>query len=499
MRAQRRARAAGRGGRGQRRRAEREGDAMSESKARAEAEAIFRAALARVEPAAMVRKAVGVEGPAGAEELVVRTELDEARYPLADFDRVLVAGFGKAGASMARGLEEALGDRISGGVVVVKRGHLDAVSRVRLVEASHPVPDASSAAAAAELLALARGADQRCLVLVLVSGGGSALLCAPAEGISLADKAVVTSLLLGSGATIQEVNCVRKHLSAVKGGRLAAAFAPATVVSLILSDVIGDDLDAIASGPTAPDPTTWADAAAVIERRGIGASLPPAVAELLARGRAGTQGFAGASGGGALRDTPKPGDPIFARVRNILIGTNRLALMAAEAKARELGYEARILDAGLVGEAREAALGILAAGRAAAAGGAGRAPACLLFGGETTVTLRGKGKGGRNQELALAFLAALAREGGGAEGLCLLAASTDGSDGPTDAAGAFADASLLEAARAAGLEPEAYLADNDSYSFFDRIGGLLRTGPTNTNVCDLQLLVVDREPPSGRG
>ncbi|MCE1196069.1 glycerate kinase [bacterium] len=455
-----------------------------EGKAMRDAEAIFRSALARVDPALMVRSAVRV----GDGTISFATELEKADYRLADYNRIVVAGFGKAGASMARGLEEALAGTaaerlLSGGVVAVKRGHLDRLERTALMEASHPVPDASSAAAAAAVLALADGADERTLAIVLISGGGSALLCAPAQGISLEDKAATTSLLLGSGAPIQEVNCVRKHLSAVKGGRLAAAFAPATVVSLILSDVIGDDLDAIASGPTAPDPTTWADALAIVRRRGIEAALPPAVAELLRRGAAG--------GEGAPADTPKADDPAFARTRNLLVGTNRLALMAAESEARGLGYSTLVLTSRLTGEAREAALMLLGMGKDIAASGFPlRRPACLLVGGETTVTLRGKGRGGRNQEMALAFLAAAARAPKDSGDLVFLAASTDGSDGPTDAAGAFASATLLGRARSAGLDPEAYLADNDSYAFFDKISGLLRTGPTNTNVCDLQVLIV---------
>jgi glycerate 2-kinase len=447
----------------------------------ADAEAIFRAGLSRVDPAAMVRQALRVESSArGADVLVAHTELDQARYDLGAFDRILVVGMGKAGASMSRGLEEALGDRISGGVVAVKEGHLERLSRIRLVEASHPVPDERSAAAAAEILGLGRAVDDRTLVIVLISGGGSALLCAPAEGLSLADKAETTKLLLASGATIQEVNCLRKHLSVVKGGRLAAAFSPATVLALVLSDVIGDDLDAIASGPTVPDSTTWADALAIARRRGIESRLPPAVADRLRRGVS-----------GELPDTPKPGDPAFARARTMLIGTNRLALMAAETKARALGYSTLVLSSRLTGEAREVALALLGIGEDIAASGFPIArPACLLVGGETTVTLRGRGKGGRNQEMALAFLAALGRSPQDVERLLFLAASTDGSDGPTDAAGAFASAEMLDRARRAGLDPERYLADNDSYSFFDRIGGLLRTGPTNTNVCDMQVLIV---------
>ena len=447
--------------------------------ARGDAEAIFRAAVERVDPAAMVRKTVRVEVRATRRDLVVGAAPEELRLDLGRFDRILVTGMGKAGARMALGLEAVLGDLISDGVVAVKEGYGERLRRVRLVEASHPVPDARSARAAAEVLALGKDVDERTLVVVLISGGGSAILCAPAEGLRLEDKIEATRLLLACGATIQEVNCVRKHLSAVKGGRLAAAFEPATVLSLILSDVVGDNLDAIASGPTAPDKTTWSDAIAIVRRRGLAARFPPRAAALLARGAA-----------GELADTPKPGDPLFARTRNILVGTNRLALLAAEERAKELGYSTLVLSSRLTGEAREVALVLLGIGKDISASGFPlRKPACLIVGGETTVTLRGAGKGGRNQEMALAFLAGLGRAPEAGDGLTLLVASTDGSDGPTDAAGAFASAEILAAARAADLDPEAYLAANDSYSFFERLGGLLKTGPTNTNVCDIQILL----------
>ena len=479
----------------------------SEARLRGDAEAIFRAALDRVEPARMVRRALSLEEGQGGASLVARTGLEEASYRLADFDRITCLAFGKAAAPMARGLEEALAALeaggpgpartaaaradarpkapapawpvFAGGVAAAKKGHGGSLAKVRLVEAGHPVPDESSVAAARALLEAGSGLTERDLVVVLVSGGGSAILCAPAEGLSLADKAETTRLLLASGATIQEANCVRKHLSAVKGGRLAAALAPASVLALVLSDVVGDDLDAIASGPTVPDPTSFADALAVARRRGIVDRLPPPVRARLEAGAA-----------GRIPDTPKPGDPAFARTRTLLVGTNRLALMAAEEKARELGYATLALSSRVTGEAREAALFYLGIGKDLAASGFPlKRPACLLAGGETTVTLRGKGRGGRNQEMALAFLAALGRAPKDSGGLLFLAASTDGNDGPTDAAGAFASLGLLEAAREAGLDPEAYLAENDSYAFYERLGGLLKTGPTNTNVCDLQLIL----------
>ncbi len=452
---------------------------MNVDKAYADAESIFRAGLSRVDPASMLASTVSVVMEP-APTLIVRTEIQEERIDLSGFGRLVVTGMGKASARMALGLERALGERITGGLVAVKRGHVESLSRVSLIEASHPVPDSSSVEAARAVLGVCGEPDARTLVIVLISGGGSAILCAPAQGLSLADKAATTRLLLASGAAIHEVNCVRKHLSAVKGGRLAAAYAPATVLSLILSDVSGDDLDAIASGPTVPDPTTFEDALGIVRRYGIMDSLPASVADRLLRGAA-----------GEIPDTPKPGDPAFARSKTVLLGSNRLALMAARARAEALGYSTLALTARLSGEAREAALMYLAVGKDVAASGFPlMRPACFLAGGETTVTLRGLGLGGRNQEMALAFLDAMERFPKDAEDLVFLAASTDGNDGPTDAAGAFASMELSARAKAAGIKAADYLADNDSWHFFDRIGGLLRTGPTNTNVCDIQVLLV---------
>ena len=445
-------------------------------------------------------------GPAACgEELVVRTGFEEARYALSDFDRIFATGMGKASARMAAGLERALGDRLAGGLVAVKEGHVEALSRIRLVETGHPVPDERSQAAALAILdlghTLGTKLTERDLVIVLVSGGGSAILCAPAEGLTLPEKAATTRLLLASGATINEVNCVRKHLSAVKGGRLAAALAPATVLALVLSDVIGDDLDAIASGPTVPDPTSFADALSIVRRYGIEDKLPEPVAQRLRSGASsGAGSLAGivASGGavvsgaaGALEDTPKPGDSLFARTRTLLVGTNRLALTAAEAEAKKRGYRSLVLSSRITGEAREVALVFLGMGKDIQASGFPlERPACLIAGGETTVTIRGKGLGGRNQEMALAFLAALGRSPKDGEDLCFLSAGTDGNDGPTEAAGAWADLELYRVAIEAGLDPDLSLAHNDSNSFFTEAGGIVWTGPTNTNVCDVQILLV---------
>lgn len=397
-------------------------------------------------------------------------------YDLDRYQRVIVVGAGKASAPMARAVEEILGDRITDGLVCVKYGHTDVLKRVQLREAAHPVPDEAGVAAAREMLALMEGVDERTLVICLLSGGGSALFVSPAEGITLADKMETTKLLLASGADISAVNTVRKHLSAVKGGRFAAAAAPATLLTLVLSDVIGDPLDVIASGPTAPDPGTYADAFAVLKNYGLLERVPRRVRETLEKGA-----------GGAKPETPKPGDPLFRSVQNLIVGSNRQALAAGRTKAVELGFNTMVLSSRLRGEAREIAKVFAAtAFEIREMNQPVAAPACLLAGGEATVTLRGNGKGGRNQEMALAF----ALEIPGLENVLFLSGGTDGNDGPTDAAGAFADGQALAAGADKGASASDYLARNDSYHFFERLGDLLITGPTRTNVMDIQVLLV---------
>ena len=323
------------------------------------------------------------------------------------------------------------------------------------------------------------------LVIILVSGGGSAILCAPWDDgkrrISLADKATVTSTLLACGADIREINTVRRHLSAVKGGRLAAALFPATVVSLVLSDVLGDELSSIASGPTVPDASSWVDALGVIERYGIESRIPGAAMQLLRDGLS-----------GLVPDTPKPGNPVFDKVHTIIMGSNRQAALAAVAKAEELGYHTLYLGSQIACEAREAALFYRGIALSCASHGEPvQPPVCIIGGGETTVTIQGTGKGGRNQEMALAFLCGLGDiEPTLADRLCFLSGGTDGNDGPTDAAGAFADTSLLTVSDKHHLDPRKFLDSNDSYHYFKRINGLLKTGPTNTNVCDLQVSLI---------
>jgi glycerate 2-kinase len=443
-----------------------------------DAESVFRAGIRRVDPLPMIEDLLRLEGSS------LRIGVEGAGEPidLGRFDRVLAFGAGKASARMALGLESVLGDRLEGGLVVVKDGYTEKLRRIEAIEAAHPLPDRRSKAAAEALLALARSGDERTLFIGLVSGGGSSLLCLPAPGLELEDKMAATRLLVSCGADIGEVNCVRKHLSAIKGGRLASAFGRASAVTLMLSDVMGDDPGVIASGPTAPDATSFADAVAVVERRGLGGSMPPAVMRLLESGSR-----------GEAEETPKPGDPVFDRVANIVIGSNRQALGAATEEARRLGYDCLVLGSRFEGEAKELGRFFLSLARGAREDGLPVAPpACIVAGGETTVTIRGTGKGGRNQEMALAFLAAAERSQRALADSCFLSAGTDGTDGPTDAAGAFACPEILASAEAAGLSASAYLADNDSYDYFSKAGGLLITGPTNTNVCDIQVLIVGR-------
>jgi len=446
----------------------------------ADAATIFRAGLDRVDPLAMMERVLSLSGNV----LQVTTESEQYAYDLSGYCRIFVLGAGKASARMALGLERLLGDRITGGVVAVKEGYLERLSRIRLLEAAHPVPDARGVAAAKAVLDLAGQAGEGDLVIVLVSGGGSAILAAPlvwpGRPLTLADKQETTRTLLACGATIHEVNCVRKKLSAVKGGRLAGAIAPAHCLALLLSDVVGDDLDVIASGPTVPDSTTGTDALDILARYGVVDKIAPRALALLkdvAAGRA--------------PETPKAGDPVFDQVRTVLVGTNFQALLAARDKAASLGYATIVLTSHLTGEAREMANLFWGMARDIAEHEVPLPrPACVIAGGETTVTLRGPGKGGRNQEMALAFLTCLARDGQMAAESVFLAASTDGSDGPTDATGAFASRDILHRGRELGLDPLAYLAQNDAYHYFEAVDRLLITGPTNTNVCDIKVLLV---------
>ncbi len=396
--------------------------------------------------------------------------------------RIHLLAAGKAAGPMAAAAEGVLGARLGSGLAVTKYGHHWPLQRVRLLEAGHPYPDANGLAATEEVKALLNGAGPDDLILCLISGGASALLPAPAPGISLEEKLAATRLLLACGATIQEINCVRKHLSTIKGGGLARMAAPRRMLTLILSDVVGDPLDVIASGPTVPDPTSFADALQVVARYGLEEQLPAAVREYLRRGAQGLE-----------EETPKPGESCFAGNLVQLVGSNALSIAAAASAAARLGYQSLVLTSSLTGETREVAAVHAAIGRELVAGGRPvRPPACVLSGGETTVTLRGNGRGGRNQEFALA--AALGIEG--VDNLVILSGGTDGTDGPTDAAGALADGTTLERARRLGLDVREHLANNDAYPLFAALGDLLMTGPTNTNVMDLQVILAG-PPPAG--
>jgi hydroxypyruvate reductase len=406
-----------------------------------------------------------------------------AAYDLERFTRIIVVGAGKGTALMAKAMEDILGDRLDEGIIIVKYGHGRPLKKITQREAAHPLPDESGMRATAEMRALLKAAGEESLVICLLSGGASSLLVAPAEGITLNDKRETTGLLLSAGADIHELNTVRKHLSAVKGGRLAEMAYPATIITVILSDVINDRPDVIASGPMVPDPTTFRDALNVVHKYSLEKKLPSGVFSLLHIGVA-----------GVIPDTPKSGAAFFQKTRNIIAGSIRRSLDAARKRAEELGLKTELVSSELQGEAKNAArvLASRALGVRSSLG-PGDKPRCLLFGGETTVTVRGAGKGGRNQELALAF----ALEIEGEKGITMLSAGTDGTDGPTDAAGAIVDGETVPKARALGMDPVAFLENNDSYAFFSRLDTLsgeayhVMTGPTGTNVMDIQIIRIE--------
>jgi glycerate 2-kinase len=432
--------------------------------------AVLEAALRAVDPAQAVRAVLHRED----DTLIIGRQ----RCKLNRFGRIFVIGAGKAGAPMAQAVEAELGERITGGLVVVKTGHTAPTKHVELVEASHPVPDAAGVDAGRRMLELAEQAGEGDLVIALLSGGGSALLVNPVAGLTLADKQQMTSALLASGATIQEINCLRKHCSAVKGGQLARAVAPATLITLVLSDVVGSPLDVIASGPTVPDNSTWQDAWGVVEKYALVETLPAAIVDRLRAGLAGT-----------LADTPKSGDPVFSTTQTLVVADNAVAAAAACAKARAQGFNPLLLTTYLEGEAGEVAKVVAALAKQVCDSGQPiAAPACLILGGETTVTLGAQpGRGGRNQELALS--AALALQG--IQGVTIVSLATDGSDGPSDSAGGMTDGGTVQRGRDQGLNAVEYLRRHDAYPFLQATHDLLITGPTQTNVNDLIFVFVE--------
>lgn len=439
----------------------------TERKRREQVWDIMSAALAAVDPAQAIRQNMSLEGDS--------LRIGRRSYDLSSYERIFVVGGGKAGSPMVVAIEEILGQRITAGLVNVKHGYLPpeaaGVRRVEIVEAGHPTPDEAGRRGAERMVEMLSSLTEKDLVLCLISGGGSALMTLPQPAISLADVQALTEALLRCGATINEINAVRKHVSRIKGGQLARLIHPAQVVSLILSDVVGNPLDVIASGPTVPDTTTFAQAYGVLEKYDLLDKVPTSIVEHLAAGVA-----------GKIAETPKEGDAVFATVYNLIVGSNEIAARAALNRAQELGFNTQLLSTYVEGEAREVAKVLAAVAKEMAKSGQPiPRPACLVVGGETTVTVTGEGKGGRNQEMALA--AALALEGW--EEVMVVTLATDGTDGPTDAAGAVATGETIAWARELGLDPEEYLANNDSYHFFEALEELIVTGPTNTNVNDL--------------
>ncbi len=454
--------------------------------------AVLDAALDAVDPFAAVQNvlrrqddSLTVAGPTARDPAAALT------YDLRRFRRIFVVAAGKAAVPMSAAVEAALGDRINRGLAVTKYDHAQPAgpaaasssSRIRVVEAGHPIPDEAGVLAGKEMLALVEQADAGDLVIALLSGGGSALLVAPAAeatdsaghthpALTLSDMQAMTDALLACGATINEINCLRKHASAVKGGQLARAAAPATLLTLALSDVIGSPLDVIASGPTVPDESAWADVRAIIEKYDLNDALPAVISARLQAGLA-----------GVIPDTPKPDDPVFASSNTLVVADNRAAANAALAKATELGYNTILLSTYVEGEAAEVAKLLVALGREALDSGLpAPAPACIILGGETTVNLGDNpGQGGRNQELALAAALALRN----LPGLTIVSLATDGTDGPTDSAGGIADNGTVARGDDAGLSAADHLRRHDAYPYLRAAADLLLTGPTQTNVNDL--------------
>ncbi|MFZ7112709.1 MAG: glycerate kinase type-2 family protein [Desulfatiglandales bacterium] len=440
---------------------------------RFEARDIFNRAIEAVDPFEAVRRFVHVKG----DRLYLGTgNKFDAGLDLNDFDRISLVGAGKATAPMAKAVEVLLGGKIYRGIINVKYGFTDKVGFTEVLEAGHPVPDQKGVEGTKEILAFLEDRDERDLVFSLISGGGSALLPQPAAGITLADKQSLTRSLLACGASIDEINAVRKHISLSKGGQMARAAFPAAVVNLMLSDVVGDRMDVIASGPFVPDPSTFGDVLRIFQKYGL-QEIPPEIQRHIHEGAA-----------GHIPETPKAGDPIFDRVFNIVVGSNMLALEAAKERAEFLGYATLILSSMIEGETREVAgvhsamaKEVLKTGRPLPA------PACIISGGETTVTLRGNGLGGRNQEFCLAAALDLVDL---PPRVVILSGGTDGNDGPTDAAGGLVDPGTVIRGREAEMEALRFLQNNDAYHFLEKTDDLLVTGPTKTNVMDVRLVLV---------
>ena len=431
---------------------------------------IFSAALKAADPYEGIKRYVSID-----DGTIV---IDGHAYPESDYSRVIVVGAGKASPRMAQAIEDILGDRIAEGWINTKYGHAEPLSRIHVHECGHPVPDENGVIGAEHIIELVKSADERTLVICLLSGGGSALAPAPVKEISLEEKQEVTRLLLNAGASIGELNAVRKHLSILKGGGMARLAAPARLHVLILSDVVGDRLDTIASGPAVADESTFGDCLDICKRRHCYDSLPTGIR---LRFQNGTQG--------RINETAKSGNVYLSTVVNTLVGNNRISVEAAENRARELGFNTLLLSTVLEGEAAEVGTFFAAvASEIHASGNPIPPPACVLAGGETTVTVRGNGKGGRNQEMALSSAIALS----GMRDVIFLSGGTDGTDGPTDAAGGIIDGGTVRYGKNEGFDAREYLSRNDSYAYLKKVDGLIITGPTGTNVMDVQILLLEK-------
>jgi hydroxypyruvate reductase/glycerate 2-kinase len=435
---------------------------------RAIAEQIFLAGVKSVMPDKLINKKIALKD----NSLII----GHLKYSLESIEHLYVIGAGKASAMMASEVEKILGNRITEGHVVAKYGHSCKLKYINVSEAGHPVPDSNGFKATKTILDIAAKANSNDLVICLLSGGGSALLPDFPEGNTPEDIITVNDLLVKSGAVITEINAVRKHLSIVKGGQLVRAVHPATLVSLILSDVPGDPLDVIASGPTTPDLTTFQQALAVLDNYNLTASVPAGILKFLMEGAAGKK-----------PETPKPGDYVFEKTSNLLIGSNSLALEAAKQKALEFNINAIIIDNQLQGDSSTVADYIVETSLKFKEDISEIKPVCLLFGGETTIKMTGKGLGGRNQHLALLCAIMLHNN----PGITVLSAGTDGTDGPTNAAGAVVDSETIPDALSKNIDPAKSLADFDSYHFFKKAGGQIITGPTMTNVMDIIVVIVE--------
>ncbi|WP_342304575.1 glycerate kinase [Methanolobus sp. ZRKC5] len=436
-------------------------------KMRNDAYSILSDAISAVDPSACVYRAMNKES-----ETVI---INDSSYDLSLYDNIYAIAFGKAAISMSKAIEDILGDSLTGGIAVTKHGFGGSLAKMKVYEASHPMPDANSVAAGKTVHDFLEQTGEKDLIFFLISGGGSALITLPRKGVSITDIVKLTDGLMRAGATIDELNTIRKHLCSIKGGGLAKMAYPSQSVSLILSDVVGDPLDVIASGPTVPDTSTFDEFNEIVERYDL--KLSPAAGGLLEDGLE-----------GVIEETPKSGGPVFERASHYLVGNNFLALQEAEKKASELGYNTIILTSSIIGEAKEVAKVFAAIAREERLHGTPLPlPACILAGGETTVTMKGKGAGGRCQEMALSFGIEVAD----LEGLLFLAAGTDGNDGTTDQAGAFADGDTVQRGKNLQMDARRELYDNNSYVYFKETGDLIATGPTGTNVMDIYMILVD--------